>query len=314
MGKLNITFIYNELNMIETSQLQTLISVTKAKSFSKAADDLNVTQSAISQSIKNLEKKVNVKLFKRSGKAVVLTQEGEKLYQVAINYLNQIEETLEEITNDKNSMSGIVRVGTLTGIGKSWLAPTMLEFSKIHPELTVTVNLGFQEDLVRDFENYRLDFLVLPEECLPNVGEKYLLGEETSVFVYPDNENFSIKEDVSLDEISSFPTILFQEQGDGLYLRWCRERYGKTPKKINKKFVINSHGNMLQAVQKGLGVAVVPKHVLKRSYYKDKVKSLEGVEVSNGKFFLVYHKEILELKRTQATLKVLTEVESPFHC
>lgn len=299
--------------MIETSQLQTLISVTKAKSFSKAADDLNVTQSAISQSIKNLERKVNVKLFKRSGKTVVLTQEGEKLYQVALNYLNQIEETLEEISKDKDSMSGIVRVGTLTGIGKSWLAPTMLEFSKEHPELTVSINLAFQEDLVRDFENYRLDFLVLPEDCLPNVGEKLLLGEEKSVFVFPDDSRFNIKESIELDELSSFPTILFQEQGDGLYLRWCRERFGKTPKSINKKYIINSHGNMLQAVQKGLGVAVVPKHVLKRSYYKDKVKSLEGIEVSNGKFYLVYHKESIDLKRTQATLKVLSHVEGPFN-
>ena len=50
--------------MIETSQLQTLVAVAKAKSFSKAADDLNVTQSAISQSVKNLEKKIDIKLFK----------------------------------------------------------------------------------------------------------------------------------------------------------------------------------------------------------------------------------------------------------
>ena len=49
--------------MIETSQLQTLVAVSKAKSFSKAAEDLNVTQSAISQSIKNLESKLEIKIF-----------------------------------------------------------------------------------------------------------------------------------------------------------------------------------------------------------------------------------------------------------
>lgn len=76
--------------MIETSQLQTLVAVTKAKSFSKAAEDLHVTQSAISQSIKNLERKIDVKLFKRSGKKVVLTQEGEKLYGLAQNFLSQM--------------------------------------------------------------------------------------------------------------------------------------------------------------------------------------------------------------------------------
>ena len=298
--------------MIETSQLQTLVAVSKAKSFSKAAEDLHVTQSAISQSIKNLEKKIEVKLFKRSGKRVVLTSEGEKLYQLAQSFLSQMEETLEEIQHDKNSMSGSVRIGTLTGIGKSWLAPEMLAYADEHPELTISVNLGFQEDLVRDFENYRLDFLVLPEETLPSLGEKKLIGEEKSILVFPDNKEFPLDEDLTLEELSSYPTVLFQEEGDGLYLKWCRERFGGTPKKINKKYVINSHGNMLQAVQKGLGVAVVPKHVLKRSYYKDKVNTLGDVEVSNGKFYVVYHKDAEDLTRIKSTLERLTSSINPF--
>lgn len=299
--------------MLETSQLQTLVSVTKAGSFSRAAEDLGVTQSAISQSIKNLERKVEVKLFKRSGKRVVLTPEGEKLYTLAQSFINSMDETLEEITNDKNSMTGSIRVGTLTGIGKSWLAPQMLQFATEHPDLTVSINLGFQEDLVKDFENYRLDMLVLPEESLPNLGEKELIGEEESVLVFPENDdNFPITENLTLEELSSYPTILFQEEGDGLYLKWCRDRYGRIPKKINKRYVINSHGNMLQAVQKGLGLAVVPKHVLKRSYYKDKVNLIENFTVKNGRFFVVYHKDALELKRIKVTLDRLTSIENPF--
>tara|TARA_R110002072_G_scaffold64203_4_gene159625 strand:+ start:69521 stop:70423 length:903 start_codon:yes stop_codon:yes gene_type:complete len=298
--------------MLETSQLQTLVSVTKAGSFSRAAEDLGVTQSAISQSIKNLERKVEVKLFKRSGKKVVLTPEGEKLYQLAQNFLNSMDETLIEITNDKNSMNGSIRIGTLTGIGKSWLAPQMLEFADENPGLTVSINLGFQEDLVKDFENYRLDMLILPEESLPSLGEKELIGEEESVLVFPENANYKLDENLTLEELSSYPTILFQEEGDGLYLKWCRDRFGRIPKKINKRYIINSHGNMLQAVQKGLGLAVVPKHVISRSYYKDKVMQLENFTVSNGRFFVVYHKDALELKRVKVTLDRLISIENPF--
>ncbi len=297
--------------MIETSQLQTLVAVTKAKSFSKAADDLHVTQSAISQSVKNLEKKIDIRLFKRSGKRVVLTPEGEKLYQLAQLFLSNMEETLEEIQNDKNAMSGSVRIGTLTGIGKSWLAPEMLQYASENDDLKISIKLGFQEDLVREFENYQLDFLILPEESLPTVGEKKLIGEERSVLVFPDESEYDIKEDVSLEDLSSYPTILFQDESDGLYLKWCRERYGRIPKKINKRYVINSHGNMLQAVQRGLGVAVVPKHVLHRSYYKDKVKSLDGVEVSNGKFYVIYHENSEDITRIKITLERLTSVKNP---
>ena len=299
--------------MIETSQLQTLVAVAKAKSFSKAAEELHVTQSAISQSIKNLENKVGVKLFKRSGKKVVLTPEGEKLYGLGANFIMQLDDTLDEIQFDRDTMSGKVRIGTLTGIGKSWLAPICLEYAKEHSDLTISLNLGFGEDLVRDFENYRLDFLILPEDSLPSIGEKILIGEEISVLVYPDSEEFKLNSDMTLDELTSYPTILFEEEGDHLYLKWCKEKYGKTPKRINSKYVINSHGNMLQAVQRGIGVAVVPKHVLRRSYYKDKVLTLdEGFQVSNGKFFLVYHKNSEQLLRIKKTLEVLTNVENPF--
>lgn len=298
--------------MIETSQLQTLVAVARARSFSRAADELNVTQSAISQSIKNLESKIDVILFKRSGKKVVLTPEGEKLFQVAQSYLGQLEDTLEEMRFSKDTMSGKVRIGTLTGLGKSWLAPELLEFSKDYPELTVSIKLGFHEELVRDFENFRLDFLVLPEESLPTQGEKVLLAEEKLSLVFPKQKQFKLTADIDFETLISYPTILFELE-DTLFFKWCFNRFKKNPKKVNIRYIVNSHGNMLQAVQQGLGMAVVPRHVLMRSYYKDKVNTLgPESDVSNGKFYLVYHKESLDRLRIQKTLDCLTKAGQSF--
>lgn len=300
--------------MIETSQMQTLVAVARAKSFSKAAEDLNVTQSAISQSIKNLERKIDIRLFKRSGKKVLLTNEGEKLFSLGEKFLSAIEETLDEISNDKATMSGRVRIGTLNGVGKSWLAPELLDFSKDYPDLTIDITLGFQEDLVRDFENSRLDILVLPENVLPPSGERVLLSDEKSTLVYPKGaDGFEITDKTNIDELSSLPTILF-ESNDPLYFNWCRERFGRVPKKVNTRYIVNSHGNMLQAVQQGLGVAVVPTHVLVRSYYKDKVKTLgPKSEVSNYRFYIVYHKESYELERIKQTIDKLKSTTDPLN-
>ena len=96
--------------MIETSQLQTLVAVTHAKSFSKAAENIGVTQSAISQSIKNLESKLEIKIFKRSGKNVVLTPEGERLYQFGARFIAEMKDTLDDLQSDKNTMRGKVRI------------------------------------------------------------------------------------------------------------------------------------------------------------------------------------------------------------
>ncbi len=297
--------------MIETSQLQTLVAVARAKSFSRAAEDLNVTQSAISQSIKNLETKIEVGLFKRAGKKVMLTPEGEKLYVLASQFLDAMDETIEEIRHDKSSMSGKVRIGTLNGVGKSWLAPELLGLAKKYAELTVCITFGLQEDLVSDFKNNRLDILVLPEDCLPPVGEKVFLSEEKSTMIFPKSKDFNISKNISLTELAKYPTVLF-EMGDPLYFNWCRARFGEAPKKINIKYVVNGHGSMMQAVSQGLGVAVIPNHVLRRSYYQDKVSTLgKEFEVSNGKFFIIYHKESKELLRIQNTLKLLLSGDNP---
>lgn len=298
--------------MIETSQLHTLVAVARAESFSKAAEDLNVTQSAISQSVKNLENKIGVKLFKRSGKKVVLTSEGEKLYTLASGFLIHLDETLGEIQDAKNAMSGNVRIGTLLGVGKSWLAPELLNFAKEYKDINVTIKLGFHEELISEFENYRLDFLILPEGALPTVGEKKLLSQETVTLVYPKGNPFGIHKNITLDEISQIPMVLFEKE-DQLFHNWCRAIYGKLPKSKNAKFVINSHGNMLHAVKEGLGIAVVPNHVLNRSYYKDHVETLGNIfQVDHGKFYIVYHKDATELVRIEQTLSRLTSEKNPF--
>ena len=299
--------------MIETSQLQTLVAISEQGSYSMAAEKLGVTQSAISQSMKALEKKLSIKLLRKNGKKIVLTKEGQDLFKLSNKFLRDLDSTIQTISSSKNEMKGLVRVGTLSGIGKSWLAPELLDFSLKHDFFSVAVVLGFKDDLIRDFKNNNLDVLVLPEEALPNVGERLFLAEEKSTFIFPKNRSFHVDREMSLDEISNLPTILF-EQDDPLYYQWCRARFDKNPKLINTKYVVNSHGNMLQAVSKGLGVAVVPNHVLNRTHLRGDLEHFdENFEVSNGNFYLVYQKESLQLKRIKNTIEFLLAIDNPLN-
>lgn len=289
--------------MIETSQLQTLVAVTRAKSFSKAAEVLGVTQSAISQSIKNLESKLGILIFKRSGKTVVLTTEGEKLYALGTQFLQTMEETLLELEGDKNSMQGKVRIGTLTGIGKTWLAKEVVWHAKENPHLQLSVRMGHQEDLLKDFEANKLDILIMPEDDCPIHGEKEFFLEEKSTLVFPvQMKDKFFNKKLTLEILENIPTILF-EQNDLLFLKWCRSKFKALPKKLNVRFSVNSHGHMLQAVSEGLGIAVVPNHVLNRSYFKDKVLTLgDEFEVPSGKLFIVYQKESENIVRIKNTI------------
>ena len=80
----------------------------------------------------------------------------------------------------------------------------------------------------------------------------------------------------------------------------------------NVRFVINSHGNILQAVSEGLGIAVVPNHVLLRSHLLDKVGVFcSGKEISNGNFYIVHHEEATGLKRINVTIDHLLKSKNP---
>src|SRR5690606_36708779 len=84
----------------------------------------------------------------------------------------------------------------------------------------------------------------------------------------------------------------FFEEKDSNSFSWCRTNFGAIPKHVNQIIVVNSFGQMLMAVCKGMGNAVVPTHVLQRSFFKDKVKTLGQNSIATmDEFHFVYHQE-----------------------
>jgi len=202
-------------------------------------------------------------------------------------------------------MSGKIRIGTLIGVGKTWLVPEMLNYAQENEELEVIVKLGFKESLIEMFCDNQLDFLVLPETEVPSEGEKLFLTDEKIALVYPKGNPFNIHRNMNLDELLKIPTVLFEEN-DPLYIRWCQGHFHKTVRPSRSRFIVNGHGNMLQAVSAGLGIAILPKHVVERSAYRFQVETCDDdMLLSNGKLFLVYHSGAERIVRIQKTIERL---------
>jgi DNA-binding transcriptional LysR family regulator len=246
---------------LETSLLQVLIALANKESVSGAAAELNVTQSAVSQSLKSLEKKVGFVILNRSSKQAFLTEDGRKLAKIAKQYLKKIDETIDEIHLSKDVFKGKLHVGTLAGLGKSWISSALIEFLAKYPEIDLTITLDFPEWLIKRFERTEIDVLILPENVLPPWPEKLTLHDEKITLIYP--KKWKISDQTELKELLQYPLIMFQTH-DPLFYRWVRETYKTTPRLVNEKLVVNSFGQILRAVEKGLGIAVVPTHVIDR--------------------------------------------------
>jgi DNA-binding transcriptional LysR family regulator len=177
------------------------------------------------------------------------------------------------------------------GLGKSWIAHRMIEFSAQFPDLKVNVVMDFPDKLLKQFEAGDLNALILPTSMVPAYSESKILHNEYATLVYPNNGEFDISSKSTLKDITKYPLIFFEER-DPLFYIWCKERFGQIPRHTSPRLIINSFGQIMQAVNEGLGVAVVPTHVLRRSYFKDKISNLgKENDIQSEIFQYIYHSE-----------------------
>lgn len=274
---------------LETTHLNTLIAVANTGSYSKAAEELGITQSAVSQNLKRLEQRVGVPLFVKSAKSTGLTPEGEKLVELARTFFHQTENFLDHVKHSQHEITGSLRVGTLMGIGKSWVAPKMIEFSKMYPALEIKLVMDFPDDLVSQFEAQKLDALILTKESVPAFVDAIHLEDEKTTLVFP--KSFSMKKgsEITLKDLLAFPIISFQDK-DPLFLNWCRVRFGHLPKlQMKSRLIINSFSHILKAVAEGLGIAVIPTHVIDHyQHLKENIGTLGlDYEVAHSSLYFI---------------------------
>ena len=292
--------------MIETSMLQVLIALSHNENISKAAEELNVTQSAVSQALKNLEAKVGFSVVTRHGKAVTLTEKGQRLARVAKQYFKRIDETIEQIHLENHEIKGKLHVGSLYGLGKTWLSGRVLSFLNNYPDLEVRLSMDFPDTIIKKFDQHDIDCIIVPEYMVPAFAEKLILHDEYTTLVFP--KSFPITSQTELKDILSYP-IIFYDVHDPNFYRWCREKYGVVPRNIKARLIVNSFGQMLQAVNEGLGIAVVPTHVLKRAYAKPNVATVgKEDEVFNNKIAFAFHTDDAQNIKIKELYKFLLEV------
>lgn len=117
--------------------LPAIEAAARLGSFTRAAQELGLTQGAVSRRIQSLESHLGVALFTRQGRAVKITTDGLRLAEAATAILRQIETTRLELSG---SLTGSLRIGVLPSLGGLWLAPRLQAFTQLHPGLSVSVS------------------------------------------------------------------------------------------------------------------------------------------------------------------------------
>ena len=121
------------------ANIPSFVKVVEHSSFSKAAKQLNITKSAISKQVQNLEDALKVKLLNRTTRSVKLTEEGELFYRQARHIMESLHEAERGVQSLNECPSGVLRVNAPESFGLFHLAPALVQFAKAYPDLQLDV-------------------------------------------------------------------------------------------------------------------------------------------------------------------------------
>lgn len=209
---------------MDLDQLRYFLRVAERQNFTRAAEDLGVSQPALSRSIQKLEEELGQPVFERRTRTVSLTEAGTLLQARAQQALSILDDTKAEITDD--GKSGRVRVGAIPTVAPYFLPEVLRQFSKAFPKATLIVQENTTDNLLKSCTQGELDLAIL---ALP-VSARYLeiqsLFEEELLLVLPPDHPLVSKERIRLSDVEPYPFVLLDEAhclSDNI-VSFCRQR------------------------------------------------------------------------------------------
>ena len=275
--------------------------VATTLSFSEASKQLFISQSAVSQSIKALEKKLEQPLFIRSTKRVQLTPEGEILLRHVEPAMNLIRRGEAQLT-DIASTGGQIRIGASDTICRYFLVPYLERFHKEFPNVHITVTNRTSLRCVDLLESGQVDIIIInyPNSHLGNFYPIKKIKKFQDVFVA--NEAFSELKDrkVSLQELQKFPILMLDKNSttsEFLHSMFQQEQLDLVP-----EIEINSNDFLIDLARIGLGIAFVPDFCISKN--SDDLFPIElEKELPERELAVVYNTHIPVSNATKEFLK-----------
>ena len=196
---------------MDTRQLTAFCAVVERRSFSQAAEQLGVTQPAVSLQIRSLEKRLGLQLLDRSGRRVEPTEAGQRLYRSAQRLLAQEEQLLAELVGEADGeLTGKLEIGASTGPGGTVLPVVLCEFQRRHPEVRVALSVSDTQHVIEQVARRELELGVVGAQRRHRGVTFEPFFHDEVVLAVPRDHRFADRT-VTLDELRDEPLVLMQE-------------------------------------------------------------------------------------------------------
>ena len=234
---------------LNRDNLLAFYEVYKHNSFTKAAKNLHLTQSALSHRIRNLERDLEVTVFDREPTGLRLTDAGTKLLRYCQTQIQVEEELLRDLRDSSaDGLTGTLRIGSVSSLAWSIVTPAIAKLIRDNIGVHVDIIAREVSELPGLFKRGRFDFLVTTDRLNDAGLDEQFLGYETYVLIEP------------IMRTSRSNVFLDHHEEDKFTLNFLEFHKQKTEGLV-RSFMDDNHG-IIAGVKAGFGVAVVPVHIL----------------------------------------------------
>jgi len=248
------------MNHLEMKHLRMMIAISETGNMTRAAERLFLSQSALSQQLKDIENKLAVELFFRTPKKMIPTSLGKKLLKTAFHVTETLGETELEIAKAASGDSGELKVGTQCLFCYKWLPGVMDQFHRKFPNMDFEI--GYSSDLTKDLENQIYD-LVITGSPPSHDGITYSpLFQDQMVCIMCNDSPFSTRSHMKLVDFQGVRLLSYSEKRKNSFYQNRLKPNGIEPDRF---MTVNQPHAIIEMVISGFGMSVFPRWAVNSS-------------------------------------------------
>ncbi len=313
---------------MEFRQLETFVQVVKLESFSKAAQQLYLTQPTVTSHIQALEEELETLLLNRYGKRATTTEAGEILYKYALDLVHMRNMAQFDLSAYNGKIQGDLIISS-SSVPRNYLLPKMIkEFTKTYPEISFTINERDSEQVFEDIKGGYADFGIVGARYDSNYIDYVELMEDRLCVITPNTDDFPEENGSYVDKsILTNNRLILREEGSGTRKMIEELILPSKPKKedrdkFDKTSFIEDGEAIKRFVEVGMGVSIVSELTVKNEVEKGTLKKfhIEGVDLSRSFYFAFHNRRelsplnkkfkefVLEEETLESLKKMLAEI------
>lgn len=275
------------LNIPDLNRMKVFYVVYTHRSLTEAAQALNITRSAISQSLKALEEELQTKLFIRDSKQVLPTAPAELLFRTIEPFIAELQTAIAQLETGKKDPVGHLRIGAPQDFGSTHLTEVIVEFHKKYPLITFELVLAIPVTLLEMLSESKLDMAFVdngdfhaklyPVSIVTVMKEKFVLVCSHRYF-----DEFIPRQSLKYEDLKHLNFIDYVHHAPVAKM-WVKHHFGKSAPDLKVVFSAESVRAVIKATKGSIGVSVVPEHLIEADLKAGRLKiiSVGGRDLVN---------------------------------